>query len=131
MDTSEEEISDETVKARFDKKRNSDLSICYKDLAVREYMDDFYEIIDKLRCMEEHEDLRSAFLGSVESVAESSQLDQTEIWKEFVCKAMDENAMNDDERKDYLIRFFSVTYCDKDFRTESLGINDLKYFGGF
>ena len=131
VDTSEEEISDETVKARFDKKRNSDLSICYKDLAVREYMDDFYEIIDKLRCMEEHEDLRSAFLGSVEFVAESSQLEQTEIWKEFVSKAMDENAMNDDERKDYLIRFFSVTYSDKDFRTESLGINDLKYFGGF
>lgn len=130
-DTSEEEISDETVKQRFDKKRKSDLSSCYSDLAVREYMDDFYVIINKLRCMEEHNDLRISFLSVINGISESTGMKINAVWNEFICRALDEAAIPADERKEALLKFFSADYSDSAFTVYKLGIDDLKYFGGF
>lgn len=130
-DTNEEEIRDDVVKKRFDKKRISDFNICYKDLAIREYMDLFYEIIEKLRCMTEHSEQRSEFLKIVSEISESTKTDQNDIWSEFVIRALDEAAISDDDRKNSLIKFFTGVYSSLEFSVDLLKVDDLKYFGGF
>ena len=54
-----------------------------------------------------------------------------DVWYEFICRALDEAAIPADERKEALLKFFSADYSDSAFTVYKLGIDDLKYFGGF
>lgn len=130
-DTNEDEIADEVVKKRFDKKRMTDFNAAYKDLAIREYMDEFYQIINCLRIWEEHDRQKAEFLSVIEQIKNSTGTDEAQIWEEFVIRAMEESGIDDKEKKDILTAFFTNIYPKPTFHVEQLNLDFMKYLGGF
>ena len=130
-DTNEDEIADEVVKRRFDKKRGAEFNDAYRDLAVREYMDAFYEILHCISYWDEHEKQRADFLVIVDKIQESTGASKDEIWSDFVTRAMEESGFEHTEKKEALLMFFRQVYPREGFSVDQLDIKDMKYFGGF